>query len=147
MAAYFLIQFMLLLADRLVPVSPTPSVNAPHGAAESIGGRLAFDDPLTSSRSRPEVGETEEVECPGTLIRWLASTSRRRRRYTEWDQLRLIGMDRHAVLAEPLRQGTITRWASRWSRNPTTKSSAKRMRKAGCRRRGWTSCSNQRSST
>ena len=60
---------MLLLPDRLVPIATAPDVNAPHCAAESMGGGLAFDNPAASSRSGPEMGETEEVKGPGALIR------------------------------------------------------------------------------
>ena len=62
MTAYFLIQFLLLQADWLVSVVPTPCVDAPHRAAEPVGGGLAFDNPFTSPRTSPEMGEPEKIE-------------------------------------------------------------------------------------
>ena len=90
--AYLLVQFLLLNSDRLMPIEPAPRVNAPHCAAEALGGCLAFDNPLTFSRLTPVVGEAEKVKRPGTP-RCLISTSVRRRRHTERDKPRLVGVD------------------------------------------------------
>ena len=88
----------------MVPVEPTPRVNAPHCSAKTIGGRLAFDNPLTFLRAAPEMGEAQKVKRPGTLMRLLVPTACRRGRWPEGNKLRLSGMNRQPVLAEPLRQ-------------------------------------------
>jgi hypothetical protein len=103
MTAYFLIQFLLLQANWLVSVVPAPRVDAPHRATEAVGGGLAFDDPKTSSRASPKMGEPEEVKGPRTLIR-PTTIHCRHRRFTERDKPRLIGVDCQTVLAESLRQ-------------------------------------------
>jgi hypothetical protein len=50
------------------------------------------------------MGEAQKVKRPRTLMRLLASTACRRGRWPEGNKLRLSGMNRQGVLAEPLRQ-------------------------------------------
>lgn len=101
-SAQFLAQLLLLLPERPVPVDPTPRVDAPHRSAESIGGRLQFDDPVTTPRPSPVVGEAQQVKRSWTLG-WFARIARPSRRGSKGNQPRLGGMDRQAELAKPLR--------------------------------------------
>src|SRR5262249_24508032 len=80
----------------------TPRVDAPHRSAESVACRLELDDPVASLGAAPVMGETKQVKRPGPLL--AAGTVHRHRRWTEGDQSGLVGMDRQAVLAKPLRQ-------------------------------------------
>ena len=61
MPAKLLIQLLLLLLNRQMPVCLTPRVNAPHCSAEAVGGCLLLDDPVTALGTCPVMGEAQQV--------------------------------------------------------------------------------------
>jgi hypothetical protein len=103
MAAYLLAQFLLLIANRLVPVMFAPEINAPHCSAETTVGRLAFDDPVALPGTTPEMGEAQKVKSPRTVMRLVLAPWHRRGRPAEGDESRFVWMGRQSVFAKTLR--------------------------------------------
>jgi hypothetical protein len=93
-----------LRADGIVPVLPAPGGDPLKGTAKAVLGCLALDDLFAGARFAPEMGKTQEIECPGTPCR----TTLRRGWTPVWtaelDQPGLFGMQRQPVLLESLRE-------------------------------------------
>src|SRR5262249_26604133 len=61
-ATEFLAQCAMLIADRVVPVEPTPLSNLPECPAQAALGRFPLDHPEPLPGATPVVGEAEQVE-------------------------------------------------------------------------------------
>ena len=94
----------LLLAERLMPVEPTPLSDAPQRPAQATRSRLALHHPVPLPGTPPVVGEPQEGERPRSGTRAVSSPGRPRRRLREGNELGFVWMDCQSVLAESLRQ-------------------------------------------
>src|SRR5882762_10815705 len=96
-------QRALLHRDGIVPVQVAPSSNVSDAATKAISRCLAHDDPLPGPSRRPEVRETEQIECPRALVVVVVF-----RRLLRWapkvEQPRFLWMKRQAVLLAALWQ-------------------------------------------
>ncbi len=104
MSANLLTQYCMLLADRSVPVVPTPLGNAPHRPAQTLRGRLPHYRPTAPNRATPVMGETQEVKRSWSSGPVVPATCRLAGRSAKGNQPGLVGMERQAVLAEAFRQ-------------------------------------------
>src|SRR5688572_14565952 len=98
-----LAQALVLLPQWLVAEPPAPIRDAPERTSEAVAGGPSLDAPPTSSRSSPVVCESQEVERarPTVSARAVAIVPARR---SKRDQSGLVGVQREAVLGEPLVQ-------------------------------------------
>ncbi len=92
---------LVLLADIIVAVLPTPVRDPLDCPSEAVLRGPLLDDPLPGERLTPVVREAQQIERPRTLVRTIG---RGRFGATEVDQSRLGRVQLQAVLAETLRQ-------------------------------------------
>ena len=71
MTAQFLIQLLVLLRDRQMPIVLTPLVDVSDGATEAISGGLEYDNPVTFPGACPIMGESQKVKGTRTIAGWL----------------------------------------------------------------------------
>jgi hypothetical protein len=62
MSVEFLSQLDVLLADWSVSVIAAPMSDAPHGSSKAARRGFAFDNPRSSARLPPIVGEAQQVK-------------------------------------------------------------------------------------
>jgi hypothetical protein len=93
MSVQLLVQFLLLLADRSVPILVAPLVHTLNGSAESVFGGLKFDNPVTFLGNSPIVSESKQVKGFRTIV-CAATVIGLGRRWTEGNEFRLgLGFD------------------------------------------------------
>jgi len=102
--AEFLAECLVLLRDRPVPVVPAPLGHRPDGPGEAARRRLAFHHPIPLAGTCPVMGESQQVERPGTSRGRPPCSGRSQGRSSERNQSGLIRVDGQAVPAESLRQ-------------------------------------------
>ena len=94
MAAHLLDQFRVLFDDRMMSVRPTPLGDAPHRAAQSLRGRLAYHRPAAPSGSAPVMSEAQQVERARPSIVVALRVVRLARRTAEGNQPGFVGVNR-----------------------------------------------------
>ena len=94
-----LIQLLVLLVDREMPVVAAPAVNALSCPRKAVLRRLESDHPVAIQRDTPIVSELEKVECSKTIIVVILPRKRRTKR----DEFRLGWVDGQPKLTKAIR--------------------------------------------
>src|ERR1700683_1087730 len=97
-------QRLMLRAERLVTVQPTPDGDLLDRALEAAASRLPLHHPVALLRPAPVMRESQEVKGPWRRPALAASRRRPASGPRKRHQPRFVRMDRQTVFAKPLRQ-------------------------------------------
>src|SRR5215468_12789188 len=99
MPAQLRAEHLVLVFQRRVPITATPSPKRLLGATQPFSGCPAFDHPEPLARFRPVVGQSEKVECAVPTVGSLVGL-----RFPERNERRLRRMNGEPEASKPLRQ-------------------------------------------